>query len=155
MALAGAFLALRCGAPASAPPSPSPSPVAAAGSAGPAATPSAASPDPKRLAGQWMRTDSDYMIWIEGVSADGRMEARYLNPRPIHVARAEVKRDEGRLRLLVELQDQGYPGSYYTLTYDPGGDALYGVYHHLGLNQNYDVSFYRFDAPGKPGPRSR
>jgi hypothetical protein len=155
MALAGAVLALRCDGPASAPPSPSPPPATAAGSAGVAASPSASSVDPKRLAGQWMRTDSDYMIWIEGVSADGRLEARYLNPRPIHVSRAEVRRDEGRLRLMVELQDEGYPGSYYTLTYDPGGDALYGVYHHLGQHQNYDVSFYRFDAPGKPEPRRR
>jgi hypothetical protein len=96
-----------------------------------------------------MRTDSEYMIWIEGVEADGALRTQYLNPRPIHVSRAEVKREDGRLRLFVELRDQGYPGSYYTLTYDPGGDALYGVYHHLGLNQTFDVSFYRFDAPEK------
>jgi len=119
------------------------------------APPSAAAPaaDPKKLVGQWMRTDSEYMIWIESVGSDGTLQARYLNPRPIHVSRAEVKRDGDRLALLVELQDKGYPGSYYTLTYDPRSDALYGVYHHLGLNQTFDISFYRFDEKQPSPPR--
>jgi hypothetical protein len=111
----------------------------------PAARAAASAPDLTKLVGQWMRTDSDYMIWIEGVSPEGRLSARYLNPQPIHVARAEVKNDEGRLRLLVEMRDKGYPGSYYTLTYDPKGDSLYGIYHHLGRNEEFEVAFYRFD----------
>lgn len=101
-----------------------------------------------------MRADANYMIWIEGVEADGRLRARYLNPEPINVARADVKREDGTLRLLVEMRDRNYPGSYYTLTYDPRGDALFGVYHQLALNQEFDVSFYRVDAErdGKTKP---
>jgi hypothetical protein len=137
MMLTAALLA-ACRAPSEGPaPSVPPSSGASQASApGPA-------PDANRLVGQWMRTDSEYVIGIEGVAPDGKVSARYLNPQPINVSRAEVKNDDGRLRLLVELRDKGYPGSYYTLTYDPQGDSLYGVYHHLGLNENFDVSFYR------------
>jgi hypothetical protein len=97
-----------------------------------------------------MRTDSPYVLSIESVAPDGRLLARYLNPRPIHVSRAEWKRDSGRLALLVELNDRGYPGSYYELKFDPGSDTLYGIYHHLGLGQDFDVSFTRV-APGQGG----
>jgi hypothetical protein len=107
----------------------------------------AASVDPKRLVGRWMRGDSNYVIEIAGVRPDGKLEARYLNPNPIHVSRAESRREEGDLKVLVELQDRGYPGSYYTLTYDPRSDSLAGVYHHLGLNQNFDVAFTRLTSP--------
>jgi hypothetical protein len=46
-------------------------------------------------------------------------------------------------------QDRNYPGSYYTLTYDPGSDSLAGVYHHLGLAQNFDVAFTRLAPEGR------
>jgi hypothetical protein len=46
---------------------------------------------------------------------------------------------------MVELRDRLYPGSYYTLTYDPREDRLSGVYHHLGINQEFDVVFTRID----------
>ncbi len=112
-------------------------------------------PDEQKLVGQWMRTDSDYMIWIGGVSPDGKLSARYLNPRPINVSRAAWKLEEGRLRLLVELQDRNYPGSYYELTHDPVSDGLSGVYHHRGQKQDFDVAFYRFDADEKKGEAAR
>jgi hypothetical protein len=114
----------------------------------PLATPSPtlAAPDSRRLVGRWMRTDSEYTIWIGGASPEGRLDARYLNPQPINVSRAEWKREDGRITLLVELRDRGYPGSYYTLTYDAANDGLHGVYHHLGLGQDFDVTFYRVEA---------
>jgi hypothetical protein len=118
----------------------------------PAATPStagAAEAAPERLVGRWLRSDSDYTIEIAAVSADGKLEARYLNPNPIHVSRAEAVAAHGALRVLVELQDKGYPGSYYTLTYDPGSDSLTGIYHHLGLKQDFDVAFSRISGPGR------
>jgi hypothetical protein len=153
LALAGGFVGLACQGPAGAPSTTaSPAATQTASASPQAASPS---PDPKKLVGQWMRTDSQYMIWIEAVGSDGTLQARYLNPRPINVSRAEVKRNGDRLSLLVELQDKGYPGSYYTLTYDPRSDALYGVYHHLGLNQTFDISFYRFKEEhdeGRQGP---
>ncbi len=93
-----------------------------------------------------MRADSDYVIEVSEAASDGQLTARYRNPREIHVSRAEWRRAEGRLTLLVELRDRGYPGSYYTLSYDPGSDSLTGVYHHLGLNQEFDVAFSRLEA---------
>ena len=50
----------------------------------------------------------------------------YLNPRPITVARAEATRDGSTLKVFVELRAPGYPGSTYTLTYDPTHDQLEG-----------------------------
>ena len=108
-----------------------------------AAPATAPTPSPERLVGRWGRSDSDYTIEIASVGPDGKLDARYLNPGPIHVERAESGMVDGLLRVFLELQDRGYPGSYYTLTYDPGSDSLSGVYHHLGVNQNYDVAFSR------------
>jgi hypothetical protein len=93
--------------------------------------------------GRRARSDYDYVIEIRGVASDGRLDARYLNPSPINVSRAEAKRENGRLTLLVEMRDQNHPGSYYTLAYDPGRDTLAGVYHHLGLQQEFEVAFSR------------
>ena len=119
---------------------------AARGSAA-VATPGAAA-EPARLVGAWQRTDSDYQIVIESTTPEGRLQARYLNPRPINVARAQWQKDGARLRLLVELRDQGYPGSNYELDYDAAHDTLFGTYHHLGLNQDFQVSFYRLGKEG-------
>jgi hypothetical protein len=112
----------------------------------PASAPGATSPEAppfQKLVGRWARSDYDYVIEIRGVASDGRLDARYLNPSPINFSRAEAKRENGRLTLLVEMRDQNHPGSYYTLAYDPGRDTLAGVYHHLGLQQEFEVAFSR------------
>ncbi len=44
---------------------------------------------------------------------------------------------------MVELRDRLYPGSYYMLVYDPSKDQLSGVYHHLGVHQDFDAVFTR------------
>jgi hypothetical protein len=111
----------------------------------PSSTAAAAAPGPDRLAGKWKRADSDYTIAVDGVSADGTLAARYLNPQPIHVARAEWKHADGRLSLVVEMRDRLYPGSYYELTYDPASDGLSGVYHQLATKEDFDVAFYRLE----------
>jgi len=123
------------------PPQPAGKRTAAAASGAPV------SADPQRLVGRWIRSDADYAIAITSVSADGKLEAAYLNPRPVHVSSAEAHREDGVLHVRLELQDKNYPGSYYTLTYDPGTDTMTGVYHHLGLNQEFDVAFSRLAAP--------
>jgi hypothetical protein len=105
--------------------------------------------EPSRLVGRWLRADAEYVIDVSEAAPDGRLTARYRNPREIHVSRAEWHREEGRLTLLVELRDRGYPGSYHTLSYDPGSDSLTGLYHHLGLNQEFDVAFSRLEASGE------
>jgi hypothetical protein len=138
-------LAAGCG------PEPPPGASAAAPAAAPAAKAAEEAASGDKLVGRWLRSDSDYTIEVAGVGADGKLEARYLNPNPIHVERAEWRVDEGLLKMLLVLQDRGYPGSFYALRYDPGSDSLSGVYHHLGLNQQFEVAFSRL-SPATPGP---
>jgi hypothetical protein len=99
--------------------------------------------DYKQLAGQWIRASGGYVLDIRNVQADGKLEAVYLNPKPINVSKASANIKTGRIELFVELRDKYYPGSYYTLTYDSKMDRLIGVYHHLGLGQNINVFFSR------------
>ena len=44
---------------------------------------------------------------------------------------------------LVELCAPGYPGSTYTLRYEPQRDQLEGVYDQAALQQRFDVVFVR------------
>ena len=71
------------------------------------------------LRGRWLRPDGGYILDIRDVDASGKIEAVYLNPRPIHVARAEATGDGATLQVFVELRAPGYPGSTYTLRYEP------------------------------------
>ena len=96
-----------------------------------------------KIEGQWLRPDGGYVLDIKSVGPDGKMEAVYLNPRPINVSKAQANIVAGKIELFIELRDRGYPGSYYTLYYDGKTKRLAGVYHHLGLNQNFDVYFVR------------
>jgi hypothetical protein len=41
------------------------------------------------------------------------------------------------------LRDVHYPGSTYTLTYDPAHDQLKGVSYQAALQQRFDVVFVR------------
>ncbi|MGA6924475.1 MAG: hypothetical protein WBY88_02270 [Desulfosarcina sp.] len=95
------------------------------------------------LIGRWQRTDGGYVIEIKRIAADGAMQADYYNPNPIHVARAAASLFKEHLKVEVELQDTGYPGSTYTLLYDPKKDALLGLYYQAVQRQNYDVVFVR------------
>ena len=126
--------------------------TAAAPTAAPTASAAAPATDPQKLVGRWLRSDSDYVIEIARVGADGSVEAKYFNPAPIHVSRSGWMSDGQHVGLLVEMTDRNYPGSYYTVAYDPGSDALVGTYHQLVQNQTYEVAFSRLSppAPGKP-----
>ena len=96
-----------------------------------------------RLIGQWVRPDGGYVLDIRNVRSDGKLVLAYLNPRPINVSKAQANIKSGRINLFIELRDKGYPGSYYTLTFNSERNLLVGVYHHLGLNQNFDIYFVR------------
>ncbi|NIM49573.1 MAG: hypothetical protein GTO22_10015 [Gemmatimonadales bacterium] len=96
-----------------------------------------------RLVGQWLRPDRGYIVSIESVESDGKTSAAYYNPHPIHVARAEGHRDGRALQLFVELQDVGYPGSYYRLTHDAATDQLSGIYYQAAQGVTYEVYFVR------------
>jgi hypothetical protein len=116
----------------------------------PAAPPAAAQVSPSRagvgfdrLVGRWLRADGGYVLEIRAVSPEGRVEASYLNPRPINVARAEAGRGGDIVTLLVELRDVNYPGSTYRLWYDAGRDILEGTYFQAAQQQTFDVAFER------------
>ena len=96
-----------------------------------------------KLIGRWLRPDGGYVIEIINISSGGKMEATYLNPRPINVSRAEVSRKRCELEVFVELRDTGYPGSTYTLTYNPQQDMLTGIYFQAKLGQTFEVIFVR------------
>jgi len=97
----------------------------------------------QNLMGRWLRPDGGYIIEIRGITKDGRMDAAYLNPRPIPVAQAEASWKSGKLQVFIELRDTGYPGSTYTLDYNPGQDVLTGIYFQAAVNQAFEVVFVR------------
>ncbi len=102
-----------------------------------------APPSLTRLVGRWRRPDGGYILDIKAVHDDGKIDATYLNPRSIHISKAEAITKSDHVVVVVTLQDRGYPGNMYTLTYNPRADRLEGVYHHRGLGQQFDVEFSR------------
>jgi len=96
-----------------------------------------------KLIGRWLRPDGGYIIEIRNINSGGTMEAAYFNPRPINISRAEVSRKEGSLEVFIELRDTGYPGSTYTLLFDPQQDMLTGIYYQATIGQSFEVIFVR------------
>jgi hypothetical protein len=95
------------------------------------------------LVGQWARTQGPYVITINAVDDNGKLEAAYANPRPLPFYRAEATRDGNALKLFFELRASGYGGSTYTLSYDAASDSLRGVYDQVVVKQKFDVIFNR------------
>ncbi len=99
--------------------------------------------DKTKIIGEWLRTDSDYMIKISQLNEDGSMIAQYLNPKSINVGKAEWINAEGYLKIYIELRDQNYPGSNYNLTYIPEKDMLVGDYYQAVEGLTFYVEFAR------------
>ena len=95
------------------------------------------------LKGRWQRPDGGYIVEIQRVDPRGTIDAIYLNPKPIDVARAQATRDGSTVKVFVELRAPNYPGSTYTLTYDPQQDQLQGTYFPAALRQSFPVLFVR------------
>jgi hypothetical protein len=95
------------------------------------------------LIGRWLRPDGGYVLAINGVDAQGNLDAGYFNPNNINVAKAQASMEEDQIKIYIEMQDIGYPGSNYTLTYDKENDRLVGVYYHAILKQKFDIYFIR------------
>jgi hypothetical protein len=109
-------------------------------------TPISASSNTQRfqeLLGRWLRPDGGYILEITKVDNEGRVQASYLNPRPIHIANARAVWESTQLRLFVELRDEGYPGCTYTLTYSPEKKQLVGDYFQAAMNETYQIFFVR------------
>jgi hypothetical protein len=127
----------RRAAPPPAPPVPPPAPASAAQATGEA-------PEKFRpLLGEWRRPDGGYVLAVTGIAEDGTATAGYFNPQPINVGQAEARTEDGELVLFVKMQDRNYPGSTYTLTYDPTSDQLVGIYFQAVQRASYDVVFVR------------
>ena len=99
--------------------------------------------DVKRLEGRWLRPDGGYVLELRDIENDGSLKAAYFNPRPINVERAEVRSKDGTLTVFVLLRDVNYPGSTYTLHYDPAADRLKGTYFQAVQGQTFDIEFVR------------
>jgi len=117
--------------------------TAPGGEKGNSATIEKANPDYGILKGRWVRTDGGYILSVKDVDHAGKMDAGYYNPRPINVSKAQATREGATLNVFIELRDAGYPGSTYTLTYDPKTDRLGGVYFQAAIGQRFDVIFVR------------
>ena len=116
------------------------SPPARAPQAGPT---SAAPQDFGVLLGEWTRPDGGYVLSVSQVAPDGKATVGYYNPRPIRVSRAEARREGDLVGLFVELNDVNYPGSTYTLGYDPASGQLKGIYFQAVERVQYEVVFVR------------
>ena len=89
----------------------------------PPATESAAKATFGVLSGRWVRVQGGYVITINSVDADGRLDASYANPRPLPFHTAVATSDGNSLKLFFELRAAGYGGSTYTLTYDAANEG--------------------------------
>ncbi len=112
-----------------------------------ASQPSAAGAKPEfqKLKGKWVRPDGVYVVEIKSVSDSGKMEAAYFNPAPILVSRAVASLDGATVKVFIELRAENYPGSTYTLVYDPKSDQLSGIYYQALQQQSYEISFVRME----------
>ena len=97
----------------------------------------------QKVVGKWLRPDGGYVLEIRSVDNEGKLEAGYFNPRAINVAKAVALRDSNVTKVYVELRDLNYPGSTYTLAYDPGSDQLQGIYFQALQGQSFEVAFVR------------
>ena len=98
------------------------------------------------IAGQWGRIDGSYTLRVQDVMSDGKVNVSYFNPGRIRVAESRISTQDGRVKLFVKLQDEGYPGCTYTLFYYPEEDVLAGVYFQAAVNRTYEVIFVRKEA---------
>jgi len=99
--------------------------------------------EPRSLVDRWVRPDGGYILELREFGSDGSLVAAYFNPKPINVARAGWRPAAEGFDLFVELRDVNYPGSIYTLHYDPVTDRMQGLYFQAVQKQSYEVMFTR------------
>ncbi len=103
--------------------------------------------NPTALIGKWGRLDGDYVLDIENILENGKLQLAYYNPHRIHVGKAAYTIASSRLHVSITLDDQamGYPGCIYTLAYDPSNGTLIGTYFQAAASQQYNVIFKKFE----------
>ena len=111
-------------------------------------SPARAVPDAvRKVVGRWVRSDGGYSLDLRNPDISGVIEASYYNPKSIRVSRSIWMQGGPGLQIMVELNDVGYPGATYVLTYDPTTDQLAGKYNQPQMQQSFDVEFVRQTAP--------
>jgi uncharacterized protein (DUF2147 family) len=95
------------------------------------------------LVGRWLRPDGGYVLEIQKVDINGKIQAAYYNPRTINVSQSLVAEKDGKFQIFIELRDVGYPGATYTLSYDETNDLLEGLYYQPAAGQTFEVQFVR------------
>jgi hypothetical protein len=106
-------------------------------------TESAKQADFSALVGEWVRLDGGYVIQVHEIKTDGSVNVGYFNPKEINISEAKVSKWKGLNKLFIKLQDEGYPGSIYTLYYYAEKDALAGFYYQASMQQTFEVVFTR------------
>ena len=99
--------------------------------------------DYKRLEGKWKRPDGGYILQLMEIGKDGTLKAAYFNPRAINVFKAEWNSKQDIINVFVELRDINYPGSKYSLQYDPKTDRMKGTYYQAVHGETYNIEFVR------------
>ena len=122
---------------------PAPTPTAMADATNQPAIAATSNPRFEKLKGKWLRPDGGYIVDIRSVQPDGKMDATYSNPQPIHVEKAVAIQDGEVTKVFIELRDVNYPGSTYTLAYDSKSDRLTGIYYQAHMQQQFEVEFLR------------
>src|SRR5262245_48610291 len=61
-----------------------------------------AKPDFQKLTGRWVRPDGGYVIEIKSAESNGKLDAGYFNPKPIHVAKAEATQEGSATKVFIE-----------------------------------------------------
>ena len=65
------------------------------------------------------------------------------NPRPINVSQARANLKDTKIHIFIELNDKGYPGAIYNLTYNENHDTLAGLYYQPIVGQTFEVIFVK------------
>ena len=110
---------------------------------GASASKAASEPTFQKLKGHWLRPDGNYVLAIKNVDAHGVIDGAYYNPRSIHIEKAAASHDADTIEVFFELRDVNYPGSNYTLAYDPASDQLKGIYYQAIEKRRFPVTFAR------------
>lgn len=97
-------------------------------------------PERSDFVGEWLRQDGTYKLTV-AIDAEGRVTAKYFNPKPIKVESASFSGEGQETILTIVLRDEGYPGSTYQLTYNSSYLILVGKYVMPQSGQKHDVYF--------------
>ena len=86
---------------------------------------------------------------IETTSPDGKLVARYMNPRPINVSKAQWLRSDARLKLMVELRIAATPAASTSSITTRRTTRCSARTITSGSSEDFQVAFYRL-KPGDP-----